>query len=91
MLFPLVISSDMGVATFFCKRTLTCEIGRKDSRPHPLSMPRRMGVAAGNYVYHVRNRASRHDRVFETDKHYLAILKVLEYLDQTKERTQLIR
>ena len=41
-------------------------------------MPRRPRVATGNYVYHVLNRASRRDRIFETDKDYLAFLTVLE-------------
>ena len=41
-------------------------------------MPRRPRVATGNYVYHVLNRASRRDRIFETDQDYLSFLKVLE-------------
>ena len=41
-------------------------------------MPRRPRVCTGNYVYHVLNRASRRDRIFETDKDYLAFLKVIE-------------
>lgn len=41
-------------------------------------MPRRPRVATGNYVYHVLNRASRRDRIFETDDDYLAFLKVLQ-------------
>ncbi|MDB4766208.1 transposase [bacterium] len=41
-------------------------------------MPRRPRVATGNYVYHVLNRASRRDRIFETDNDYLAFLKVLQ-------------
>ena len=39
-------------------------------------MPRRPRVATGNYVYHVLNRASRRDRIFETDQDYLSFLKV---------------
>ena len=41
-------------------------------------MPRRSRLSTGNYVYHVLNRASRRERLFENDDDYLAFLKVLE-------------
>ena len=47
-------------------------------------MPRRPRVVTGNYVYHVLNRASRRDRVFETEQDYLSFLKGCNKLAQKR-------
>ena len=40
-------------------------------------MPRRRRVATGGYVFHVLNRATARERIFETDGDYVALDRVM--------------